>query len=108
MKCKKSHHCVVFSSPVLPDGKGRKEEVATHWVHLHSSVQLTNDYSRFCLGKIFFFRGYCHFHLCKKSSVSILVTVMCPTPDRSGACPYEMIERMKFKLTMVLYTENGL
>lgn len=51
MKCKESHHCVVFSSLVLPDGKGRKEEIAPDWFHLHSSVQLTHDYSRFCPGK---------------------------------------------------------
>lgn len=52
LNCEQSHHCVVFSFQVLPDGKGRKEEITPDWVHLHRSVQLTHDYSGLCPGKI--------------------------------------------------------
>lgn len=52
LKYERSHRSVVFSSAVLPDGKGREEEAAADWFHLHSSVQFTHDHSRLDPGEI--------------------------------------------------------
>lgn len=57
LKQEQSHRSVVFSSAVLPDGKGREEEAAADWFHLHSSVQFTHDHSRLSAGEIIWLRA---------------------------------------------------